>query len=281
MSDAGRDVSGSRTAEAAGRSRTVATGLGPLAVRTVGTGPAALLWHSLFADGRSWDGVVPALAARRTCHVVDGPGHGASPGPDRRFTLEECADAAVAVLDGLAVDDVDWIGNAWGGHVGVLVAVRAPARVRSLAAICSPMQALEPPARRKAQLLARLLGLLGWRGFVRRAVRGALLAPTAPASVVAELERELTGPGRRRTLHAVRSVMLGRPSLVGELAAIECRALFATTRGSESWPEAIAQDHAARLRRGRFEVLTGARHLPPLETPAAVAELLTGWLATV
>lgn len=257
----------------------VPTTLGPLAVKRTGSGPPLLLWHSLFVDGASWADVVPALAKARTVYVVDGPCHGESPGPDRRFTLEECADAAFAVLDHVAVDRVDWIGNAWGGHVGVVAAARAPARVTSLAAICSPMQALEAAARRKAGVLARLLSLFGWRGFIRGAVKGALLArPVAPA-VAAHVDRAMTAPGKRRTLHAIRSVMLGRPSLVDVLPRIECRTLFATTQGSESWPVAVAKEHAARLCHGRFEVLASGRHLPPLETPAALADLLVTWLA--
>ena len=32
----------------------VETQVGPLAVRVVGQGPTAVLWHSLFVDERSW-----------------------------------------------------------------------------------------------------------------------------------------------------------------------------------------------------------------------------------
>ena len=35
----------------------IPTRVGSLAVRVVGEGPPAVLWHSLFVDDRSWDRV--------------------------------------------------------------------------------------------------------------------------------------------------------------------------------------------------------------------------------
>ena len=258
---------------------TVPTGLGPLAVRRLGSGPPVVLWHSLFVDGHSWDGVVPALAAAHNVHVIDGPCHGASPGPGRRFTLEECAGAAVAVLDHLSLDRVDWIGNAWGGHVGVVLALRSPARVRSLAVICSPMQAIGAPAKRKATLLARLLRVFGWRGFIRGAVKGALLHPPVRAEVAAYVDAAMRAPGKTRMLHAIHSVMIERPSLVEQLPRVVVPTMFVTTQASTNWTVAAATEQAARLPAGRLEVLAGGGHLPPLEAPTATTALLTRWLA--
>jgi hypothetical protein len=69
------------------RSHAVPTGLGTLNVRVVGDGrPAAVLWHSLFVDSRSWWRVEDALGRQRTLVLVDGPSHGGinrPPGPSR------------------------------------------------------------------------------------------------------------------------------------------------------------------------------------------------------
>jgi pimeloyl-ACP methyl ester carboxylesterase len=106
---------------------------------------AVALWPSLYLDHRSFDDVVADLAAAHRCIVVDGPGHGRSPGPGRRYDLAACARAAMQVLDALHVDDVDWVGNAWGGHVGARAAIDFPRRVRALVAISAPMH---PPSRK-------------------------------------------------------------------------------------------------------------------------------------
>ena len=55
--------------------RTVETRLGPLAVRLLGDGPSAVLWHSLFVDERSWGRVENDLATQRRLVIITGPGH--------------------------------------------------------------------------------------------------------------------------------------------------------------------------------------------------------------
>jgi len=108
----------------------VETRLGALAVRVHGEGPVAVLWHSLFVDDSTWSRVEDDLARARRLVIITGPGHGVSPDPGRRYNMDECAEAAADVLAALGIDDpVDWVGNAWGGHVGVVFAARWPPTV--------------------------------------------------------------------------------------------------------------------------------------------------------
>jgi pimeloyl-ACP methyl ester carboxylesterase len=100
---------------------------------TVGT--PAVLWHSLFVDLTSWVRLRRRLAAVRRLILIDGPGQGPNPAPPGRFSLDDCAAAAVEVLDALDVArPVDWLGNAWAATSGC--ASRPPTRMR--AAACSP-----------------------------------------------------------------------------------------------------------------------------------------------
>jgi pimeloyl-ACP methyl ester carboxylesterase len=119
----------------------VQTGLGALAVRVRGEGPVAVLWHSLFVDDRTWNRVEEDLARARRLVIITGPGHGASPDPGRRYNMDECAEAAADGLAALGVGEpVDWVGNAWGGHVGVVFAARWPERCRTLVTLGTPIQ---------------------------------------------------------------------------------------------------------------------------------------------
>jgi pimeloyl-ACP methyl ester carboxylesterase len=105
----------------------VETRLGALAVRVRGEGAVAVLWHSLFVDDSTWNRVEEDLARARRLVIITGPGHGASPDPGRRYNMDECAEAAADVLAALGIDKpVDWLGNAWGGHVGGQMARAVP-----------------------------------------------------------------------------------------------------------------------------------------------------------
>lgn len=264
------------------RTETIATRLGPLHVTCHGTaGPPVVLWHSLFLDGRSFDPVLPALTNGRTVFVIDGPGHGASPGPETPYDLDDCAEAACEILDQLGLEKVDWVGNAWGGHVGVVLAARAPSRVRSLVALSSPMQALGGFERLKLGVLVRVFGAVGWRPWLLEAVKDGLLLPETRArhpEIDAYVAEAATTPGRERTFRAMKALMLGRPSLVDRLSSIQVAALFVTSPRDPMWPPALAREHVRQLRCGRLEVMTQTRHVPSLEDPAACGALLSDWL---
>jgi pimeloyl-ACP methyl ester carboxylesterase len=57
--------------------------------------------------------------------------------PGRRYTLEDMADDAVGLLDALGVDSAHVVGASLGGMIAQTMAIRHPARVRSLASLMS------------------------------------------------------------------------------------------------------------------------------------------------
>ena len=138
----------------------VPTRLGRLHVRALGSGPATVLWPSMFVDGRTFDPLLTLLPGRRLI-VVDGPGLGASE-PLHRRTHRRSRRAAQDLLTGsqasaLGIEGpVDWVGNAFGGHVGYELA-RRPGVLRSLAAVSAPTEPVPPALRRQIGLLGPLL----------------------------------------------------------------------------------------------------------------------------
>ena len=83
----------------------VSTCIGQLHVEQAGSGPPAVLWHSLWVDSRSWGPLVDALGVHRRVVTIDGPGYGRSSPIRRDFTLEDCAKAAGEVLDRLGITE--------------------------------------------------------------------------------------------------------------------------------------------------------------------------------
>src|SRR6476469_5212769 len=117
----------------------VSTDLGRLHVTRAGTGPPVVLWHSLFVDSQSWGPLIGEWARQRTVYAIDGPSHGKSDAVPRDFTFEDVVIAAEQAMDRLGLTEpVDWVGNAWGGHVGIRLATGR--RLRTLTTIGTPVQ---------------------------------------------------------------------------------------------------------------------------------------------
>jgi len=249
------------------------TPLGPLHVRRVGTGEPTLVWHSAYVDSHSFDRLIP-LFPEREWILIDGPGHGRSPAPPGRFSIADCADAAAAVIDQLGLESVDWVGNAWGGHTGVTLAIRPDSPIRTLAVLCAPMQ--PPTIGPGLRAMMKAFPIVGLVGPLRSGLVGALLDQQkreADPELEAYVVRAATGPDTRGLVRALESVVVNRTDLVAQLDRIRVPTLF-LTGDNPLWPVAQARVQLARVPQGRFAHLAGVRHLPQLEDPAGTAEAL-------
>ncbi len=254
------------------------TTVGTLAVRVIGDGPTAVLWPSLFMDGRSWDRVVPALSPGRRLVVIDPPGHGKSGDPGRRYTMRECASSAGEVLDQLEVDDpVDWVGNAWGGHVGAHFAVNRAGQCRSLAMLGSPVAALTRAERLRTYPLLIAHGVLGPVELVLSGVTEVLLSAHTrdndPAAV-AFVRDSLRRADRRMLRNAVVSISLRRGPITELLREITAPTLVATGTDHSGFTPAQAENAASLIPNGQSAVIPDAAYLVPLEAPAATSVII-------
>jgi pimeloyl-ACP methyl ester carboxylesterase len=194
--------------------------------------------------------------------------------PGRRYTLQDCADAAVDVLSAVAITDpVDWVGNAWGGHVGLVLAARRPELIASLVAASSPIHPWERAVRLQTQLvLLPLYRLLGPVGFLTDAViEGNLSRQTRARDAAAtELVRDcFTGADRARMANAIVSIGLHRKDLTPLLGSVRAPTLLLTGSAHPAWSPEQAQAAAARMPQGTSGVVDDAAYLLPLEAPTA------------
>lgn len=258
--------------------RTIDTRVGRLAVRVVGHGAPAVLWHSLFVDDRSWDRIVPALSRDRRLVIITGPGHGTSGDPRRRYTTEDCAESAVAVLDQLGIDEpVDWVGNAWGGHVGLIFAATWPVRCHSLVMFGTPVAALTRRERRRTQALLALYRLLGPRRAVVDGVTEALLSARTRAddpAAVSLVQACVRGADRRMLSNAVVSISLNRADLAARMREVSVPTLVVTGSDHQGFTPEQARAAAALLPDGVAHVIPDASYLVPLEAPEASVRLV-------
>jgi 3-oxoadipate enol-lactonase len=95
-------------------------------------GPVVCITHSLASDGGSWAEQVPALlqAGFRLLRV-DMRGHGGSDPVAGDYTMKALADDVAAVLDGLSIPRVHYIGLSIGGMIGQAFAIDHGAKLIS------------------------------------------------------------------------------------------------------------------------------------------------------
>ncbi|MCW2857103.1 MAG: Soluble epoxide hydrolase [Marmoricola sp.] len=267
----------------------IKTELGELAARVVpGPPQVAVLWHSMFTDSRSWDRVLDKLREHRTLVLVDGWSFGASEDLNRvvpdfnDVCVQAAADLLEQVHDELAPGAVDWVGSAWGGHVGLQLAATRPELVRSLITVSTPVQAPSASMRRQIRLLLPVYRVIGMRGPVRSGLLDGMLTelsrrtdPEAVEALVAPMSRA-NRPAITRTIH---SGILNRKDLAWAAARVTCPTLMIATDDRGEWSPAECAQTTASMKDASSAVLSGSRALPALECPSEAAALIIDFWA--
>jgi 3-oxoadipate enol-lactonase len=98
-----------------------------------GEGPWLTMSHSLACNVSMWDEQAKLLASNGFKVLrYDTRGHGASSAPAGPYTLEQLADDAKALCDGLGVKETHWVGLSMGGMIGQAFALKYPGVFKSM-----------------------------------------------------------------------------------------------------------------------------------------------------
>ena len=182
----------------------------------------------------------------------------------------------------MSIEPVDWVGNAWGGHVGVVFAARWPDRCRTLVTLGTPIQSYTFSERLPIWILLPVVRLFGPVGFIGTGIRDSLLSPTTRAqdpgadALVLDCWRSMD---RAALVNAVVSISLRRPDLTSRLAQIRCPTLFVTGSDHTGWTSEQAERASRMLADGATEVIPNAAYLIPLEAPDRTIKLVRDFWA--
>ena len=99
--------------------------------------PALVLSPSLGTTVTLWEPQLPAFVERFRVIRHDHPGHGGSPVPEGRVTVEAIAGGVLAMLDDLGIERTSFCGVSLGGMVGMWLGAYAPERIDRLALCCT------------------------------------------------------------------------------------------------------------------------------------------------
>ena len=260
----------------------ITTTLGALRVSVAGEGDAIVMWPSLLMDGSLWDEQVAHFSDCYTTIAVDPPGHGRSSALTGTFSLEDCADCLVEVLDALGVDRAHVLGNSWGAMVGGVFGARHGDRAGRL--VLMNGTASPAPRTQRIQYSALLLVsriLRGIRPPLTGSVVKAFLGPTSRADRPHAVGRVIEVAGRndvRSAGFAVRSVVSLRPDNRELFGSITASTLVVAGREDATFPVDEVRAMADSIPGARFVVIEDAAHLVALEVPEVVNGLVDDFL---
>ncbi|ELP69255.1 alpha/beta fold hydrolase [Streptomyces turgidiscabies] len=246
-----------------------------LAHDVAGDGPALVLLHSGVCDRGMWDAQWQALidAGYRLVRC-DLRGFGETPAPDRPHSD---AEDVLALLNSLGIAQAALVGSSYGGQVALEIAARRPDRVSAVGLICSALPGHEPSAELSA-LGEREEALLD-AGDIVGATE--LMVETWLGPDADETAREAV---RRMQRHAFELQLAAAEEFepleaVVDLAAVQAPCLVLSGAHDLADFRQIAARLPHLLANADHVELPWAGHLPSLERPSAVTELLIAFLA--
>lgn len=252
-----------------------------------GTRPTVVFLHAGVADRRSWTGVLDALAADDLNLVTyDRRGFGDTPPADEGASFTHLADL-LAVLDSVGASRAFVVGNSMGGGLGLDLAATAPDRVAGLLLIGSAVSGMtddDTPFDWVSDAATDAVFEALQEGEERDDAAGQVRAlahlwldgPTADEGRVSGPARDLFAAMNARILDIAAPDKAGDAGLDTWTSLHTITAPTIVTWGALDIPADLPfyEETVRRLGQGAGRVLPDTAHLPGLEQPTVVADLV-------
>jgi pimeloyl-ACP methyl ester carboxylesterase len=274
-----------------GHQNEVALPQGTIRYRELGEGAPIVFVHGYLVDGRLWSRAAEVLSASHRCLVPDWPlgSHRLAMNPDADLTPPGVADLIAEFLAALDLEDVTIVGNDTGGAMSQVLVTRRPERIGRLVLTNCDSHSNFPPGPFKAlPPLAKLPGAMTFISAPFRvgAIRRAAFAPFAKKEIPRELVDSWMEPsqrdaGVRRDTQKVTAGMHRRYTLeaADKLARFDRPTLLAWAVDDRVFPLKYAQRLQRTIPDARLETIEDAKTFVPLDQPARLAELISGFVA--
>ncbi|MGW7170374.1 bifunctional 3-oxoadipate enol-lactonase/4-carboxymuconolactone decarboxylase PcaDC [Streptomyces sp. NPDC054884] len=238
--------------------------------------PVLILGPSLGTTWHMWDRQVPELAQQWRVFRFDLPGHGGAPAHPAA-SVSDLAERLLATLDGLGVQRFGYAGCAFGGAVGVELALRHPERVASLALIAASPRFGTADEFRQRGVIVRTNGLdpIARTSPDRWFTGGFAAAQPAITEWAVQMVRT-TDPG----CYIAACEALAAFDVRAEIGLVGVPTLVLVGSDDQVTGPAEARTLVAGIPDARLAVVPGASHLVPVEQPAAVTDLLVRHFST-
>jgi 3-oxoadipate enol-lactonase len=260
----------------------VATAIGSVAVHDRGNsgGETIPFWPALFTSSTLYDDQVTFFGNHYRLLLIDPPGVGASVDPETLLPMEDCATAAIEILDHFGVAKAHLVGTSWGGIIGAILGRTAPQRFKSVALCNTPFDHGSAEGLSSARTIIRLARIFGSSSIFANGVAKSFFAAGTPKNTPARrrFRRDFRGRSRKALTLTGRSVLIDRQSLLPDLSEIKVPTLVIAGALDTLYPSSHLRFAAERIAGARFVELANSGHVSACEVPAAFNALLNDWL---
>jgi 3-oxoadipate enol-lactonase len=224
-------------------------------------GDPVLMIQGLGTDMSGWTLQRLAFSPRFRTVAMDNRGAGRSDKPFGRYTLDEMADDAIAVLDDAGIDSAHIMGASMGGAIAQLVALRHSERVRSLVLACTACRNYQW----RRELLTEWASIANERGMGEMAKRAAhwVMAPRSirrfwPA--VGWFGPLAIGLPPHAFTSQVRAILDAPEEMIDVLSTLDVPTLVVVGNQDILTPRGDSEELAERIPDAELVVISGAAH---------------------
>jgi 3-oxoadipate enol-lactonase len=241
-----------------------------------GQGRPVVLLHAFPLSAEMWESQLENVPHGRMLIAPDLPGFGGTRGA-AATTVDEHADAVLALLRHLNIEQAAIGGLSMGGYVTFALYRKAPQRFQAMILADTRADADTPEARanrEKMQAAVREQGAKAAAQVMVPKLLGRRAENPAMASVVREIILHNEPQGIVDALDALKT----RPDSTPTLAQITCPTLVVVGDEDELTPVALSEAIARGVPASTLTVIPGAAHLSSFEQPEAFDRALWSFL---
>ncbi len=245
-----------------GQTHIISTKIGEIAVHINEVESAKLpviFLHGVYFDHHLWDHQVDSITDRTTI-AVNMPLHGNSrTGILPNWTLDDCAEMLIELLDSLAIPHVIAVGQSWGSMTILRAAHKHPERFHSVLFCNMPFQVSNKP---KA-LFALQHSMLMFRNFYSKQAAKVMfgkLSLKENLSLIDQLKRSMRILSNREIKYVDKAVIMTAPDATQLIEQLKVKAI--AMKGED--------DYVPVLPSNVETIIVKGGHVSPLEQPTEV-----------
>ena len=219
--------------------------------------------HGVYFDHHLWDEVIDSIQDRTT-YSVDMPFHGLSKEITKNdWSLNDCADMLIEILESLKLTKVIAIGHSWGSMTILRAAYKHPERFEGIGLCNMPFEAASPKQKRMFKLQHTLLF---FRKFYTKQAAKSLFGKSS-LKENPQLYDQLQRPMNILTIDDIKQidkkVILDAEEATTMILKLKVKAI--ALKGKEDYVPTPPKIQT---------ILVSGGHISPLEEPKALSELV-------